>query len=109
MRLRRLPLQGATPADRQSRIRGVRLGMRRWSGAGLRDASPALSAQRAAMTPRLTIVVPALNEAARIEACLDALAPLRRRGVEVIVVDGGSSDGTAALAEPLADRVLNAP
>jgi len=61
------------------------------------------------MTPRLTIVVPALNEAAHIEASLRALAPLRRRGVEVIVVDGGSSDGTAALAEPLADRVLSAP
>ncbi|HEY6512664.1 MAG TPA: TIGR04283 family arsenosugar biosynthesis glycosyltransferase [Burkholderiaceae bacterium] len=61
------------------------------------------------MTPRLSIVVPALNEAARIEACLQALGPLRQRGAEVIVVDGGSSDGTLARAEPLADRVLQAP
>ena len=61
------------------------------------------------MTPRLTIVMPALDEASLIAEALQALAPLRRRGVEVIVVDGGSSDGTAALAEPWADRVLSAP
>ena len=40
--------------------------------------------------------LPALNEAARIGAALAALAPLRARGHEVIVVDGGSSDGTRA-------------
>ena len=57
----------------------------------------------------LSIVMPALNEAAHIAAALEALAPLRRRGAEVIVVDGGSRDGTAALAAPLADRVLAAP
>ena len=56
----------------------------------------------------LSIVIPVLNEAADIEAALRALAPLRARGVEVIVADGGSSDGTAELARPLADRVLSA-
>jgi rSAM/selenodomain-associated transferase 2 len=61
------------------------------------------------MTPRLSIVVPALNEAPRIAASLQALASMRRRGVEVIVVDGGSTDDTARLAEPWADRVLQAP
>src|SRR5579863_6971464 len=55
---------------------------------------------------RLTIVLPVLNEAAIIVAALQALAPLRARGAEVIVADGGSRDGTAALAEPLADRVI---
>jgi len=58
---------------------------------------------------RLTVVVPALNEAAGIGRCLEGLAPLRARGHEVIVVDGGSADGTRALAAPLADRVLEAP
>lgn len=58
---------------------------------------------------RLTIVVPVLNEAAGIAAALAALAPLRAAGHEVIVVDGGSGDATAALAAPLADRVLAAP
>jgi len=55
---------------------------------------------------RLTIVIPVLDEAAIIAAALQALAPLRARGAEVIVVDGGSSDGTAALARPFADRVI---
>jgi len=58
---------------------------------------------------RLTVIVPALNEAAGIERCLGALAPLRARGHEVVVVDGGSTDATARLAAPLADRVIAAP
>jgi rSAM/selenodomain-associated transferase 2 len=61
------------------------------------------------MTTALSIVVPVLNEAAAIVNTLNALAPLRARGVEVIVADGGSTDVTAALARPLADRVLTAP
>lgn len=61
------------------------------------------------MTPRLSIIVPALNEATAIRDTLQALQPLRAQGVEVIVADGGSTDGTAALAASLADRVLSAP
>jgi len=57
----------------------------------------------------LSIIMPVLNEADTIEAALRALAPLRARGVEVIVADGGSSDNTPALARPLADRVFAAP
>ena len=53
--------------------------------------------------------MPALNEAAGIRAALEALAPLRARGHEVIVADGGSDDGTADLARPLCDRVVVAP
>ncbi|MDQ3606236.1 MAG: glycosyltransferase, partial [Gemmatimonadota bacterium] len=56
--------------------------------------------------PHLSIIVPALNEAAGIRAALEPLQPLRARGHEVIVVDGGSEDATLALAQPLADRVL---
>jgi rSAM/selenodomain-associated transferase 2 len=58
---------------------------------------------------RLTIVIPVLDEAPIITAALEALAPLRARGVEIIVVDGGSSDGTGALAYPFADRVIASP
>ena len=58
---------------------------------------------------RLSIVVPALNEAAGIAGALAALAPLRARGHEVIVADGGSEDSTRELAAPHADRVLLAP
>ena len=56
---------------------------------------------------RLSVVVPALNEARGVRAALEALAPLRARGHEVIVVDGGSSDGTTQLAVGLCDQVLN--
>ncbi len=58
---------------------------------------------------RLSVVVPVLDEAAGIVAALQALAPLRAQGHEVIVVDGGSRDGTPALAAPWADRVVAGP
>jgi rSAM/selenodomain-associated transferase 2 len=58
---------------------------------------------------RLSVVMPALNEADGIEEALTSLAPLRARGVEVVVADGGSSDATVALACPLADLVIVAP
>lgn len=54
----------------------------------------------------LSVIVPVLREAAGIEDTLKGLAPLRKAGHEVIVVDAGSDDGTAALARPLCDRVL---
>ena len=55
---------------------------------------------------RLTIIIPVLNEAAIVVAALQSLAPLRARGAEIIVADGGSHDGTSRLAEPLADRII---
>jgi rSAM/selenodomain-associated transferase 2/rSAM/selenodomain-associated transferase 1 len=58
---------------------------------------------------KLAIVVPVLDEAAGIADALRALAPLRRAGHEVIVVDGGSRDDTVALAREHADRVLASP
>ncbi len=61
------------------------------------------------LSPRLSIVIPTLDEAALIEGCLLPLQPLREAGCEVLVADGGSRDATAALAAPLADRVLQAP
>jgi rSAM/selenodomain-associated transferase 2 len=57
----------------------------------------------------LSIIVPVLNEEAGIVATLQALSPLRARGTEVVVVDGGSRDRTAALARPLCDRLMSAP
>ena len=59
--------------------------------------------------PSLSIIVPVLDEAAGIAAALEALTPFRQRGVEVIVVDGGSRDRTMELARPLADRMIAAP
>ncbi len=57
---------------------------------------------------KISIIVPALNEADGITTVLAGLAPLRNRGHEVVVVDGGSSDNTLELARA-ADRVVPAP
>lgn len=54
----------------------------------------------------LSIVIPVLNESAGIEVALAALQPLRETGTEIIVVDGGSTDDSVALATPLADTLL---
>ncbi len=58
--------------------------------------------------PRLSIVVPTLDEADALVATLQALAPLRARGVEVVLADGGSTDATVALNAPAVDRVVEA-
>lgn len=55
---------------------------------------------------RLSIVIPALNEAASLAATLAPLQAMRARGVEVVLVDGGSADRTREIAEPLVDRVI---
>ena len=54
----------------------------------------------------LSIVVPVWMEAAGVVKTLEALQPLRAQRHELIVVDAGSTDGTARLASPLADRVI---
>jgi rSAM/selenodomain-associated transferase 2 len=58
---------------------------------------------------RVSFIVPALDEADGIAPTLKALQPARRRGHEVIVVDGGSRDGTPRIATPLSDAVLAGP
>jgi rSAM/selenodomain-associated transferase 2 len=58
---------------------------------------------------QLSIIIPVLNEGDAIAGALDVLAELRRRGAEVLVVDGGSGDATVAHARPRADHVLSAP
>jgi rSAM/selenodomain-associated transferase 2 len=58
---------------------------------------------------KISIVVPVLDEAATIASRLNDLQAARSRGLELIVVDGGSTDATFELARPLADQVLRAP
>lgn len=58
---------------------------------------------------RISIVIPALNEAGGIAATLGALQTLRSQGHELIVVDGGSEDGTVDRAAALCDQLLTAP
>ncbi len=70
------------------------------------DARLTLESRRARS---ISIIVPCLNEREEIDQALDALAPLRQRGAEVIVVDGGSTDGTMTGAAGKADLVLESP
>lgn len=56
----------------------------------------------------LSIIMPCLNEEEGIAHALEALAPMRERGVEVVVVDGGSIDRTVALSRARADLVVSA-
>jgi rSAM/selenodomain-associated transferase 2 len=53
-----------------------------------------------------SLIVPVLDEAAQIQQRLEPLQDLRQCGHEVIVVDGGSVDGSLPLAQSLADRIL---
>jgi dolichol-phosphate mannosyltransferase len=62
----------------------------------------------------VTVVVPARNEAARIAPCLDGLRAQQRPLIEVIVVDGHSTDATPALVRAAAEldpriRLLEEP
>jgi rSAM/selenodomain-associated transferase 2 len=55
---------------------------------------------------KVSIIVPVLNEAVHIAETLQSLSCYRESGHEVIIVDGGSSDDTLALAAQAADKVL---
>ena len=58
---------------------------------------------------RLSVIIPVLNEAAQIDACLSALRPLREAGHEIILADGGSSDAGPERARGRVDRLVHAP
>lgn len=55
---------------------------------------------------KISLIIPALNEAGNIGILLNTLQPLRQRGHEVIVVDGESADDTVTIASPLCDHYL---
>lgn len=61
--------------------------------------------------PFVSIIIPARNEAAHVAACLESLAqqdyPADR--TEIILVDNGSTDETAAIAKDRGIRVLRHP
>lgn len=63
----------------------------------------------AADNRQLSVIIPTLNEAGCIQSTLEALQPLRSRGHEVILIDGGSRDTTLSLSAPLVDRALQSP
>ncbi|NWF47198.1 glycosyltransferase [Hydrogenophaga sp. D2P1] len=58
---------------------------------------------------RFSIVVPMLNEAQEMPRLLARLSALARLGNDVLIVDGGSDDGSADLAVRAGLRVLSSP
>ena len=61
-------------------------------------------------TTDVSIIVPTWNEEKYLAKCLDALVNQSWHGSwEIIVVDGGSTDGTVGVAENYANRVLIEP
>jgi rSAM/selenodomain-associated transferase 2 len=55
--------------------------------------------------PTLSVIIPTLNAEAHLPACLERMRPAD----ELIVVDGGSSDGTVAMAREAGARLIVSP
>lgn len=59
------------------------------------------------MTPRVSILIPTLNGGERLREALDAVAAQETdQAFEIVAIDSGSTDGTLALLEERADRLL---
>lgn len=59
--------------------------------------------------PTISVVIPALDDAEMLTRCLSDLAAQLRPADEIIVVDNGSSDGTADVARAAGARVIDQP
>jgi glycosyltransferase involved in cell wall biosynthesis len=61
--------------------------------------------QMAGGLPRISVVIPSFNQSGFLARALDSLSRQEYPGLEVIVVDGGSSDGVVELLKSRADVV----
>jgi dolichol-phosphate mannosyltransferase len=81
-------------------ILGVRVVLRLIRSAG----GVRIEAAHGPRSERVSIIVPVLNETARIRTCLDSLMNQSEAVAEILVVDGGSSDGTQSIVESYGSR-----
>lgn len=77
---------------------GIRVLWRMWRSAGGERILPSENTSE----ERIAIIVPVLNEEKRLAPCLDGLLEQGEEVVEIIIVDGGSTDGTQALIQSYA-------
>jgi len=56
---------------------------------------------------KISIIIPVFNEFPRVEALLQSLQRFRSPNVEVIIVDGGSDDGTDSCCRALEGRLVD--
>lgn len=55
--------------------------------------------------PKVSIIVPVMDEEDTIDLCLKSLVTLDYPSIEVLVIDGGSKDGTGGILQMYSDRV----
>lgn len=72
-------------------------------------ARRSLPEDRSVDRPAVAVIVPARDEAHALPVLLSPLVDQLRPGDEVVVVDDGSTDGTADVARRLGARVVHAP
>ena len=80
----------------------IRVLLRMLRSAGGERITPE-EAQHASEDP-VTVIVPVLNEYDRLSPCLEGLIAQGKEVAEILVVDGGSSDGTQTLVSMYAQR-----
>ncbi|MCP9792654.1 TIGR04283 family arsenosugar biosynthesis glycosyltransferase [Vulcanococcus limneticus Candia 3F8] len=68
-----------------------------------------IQAVRRRRRPRLSVIIPVLNEAQAVRQCGASWKALEASGAEVLLVDGGSNDDTVALLQQAGLRVVAAP
>lgn len=56
---------------------------------------------------KLSIIIPCLNESQHIDSTLDLLQGARKRGHEIILCDGGSTDNTIEISSHLVDLCVH--
>jgi dolichol-phosphate mannosyltransferase len=83
-------------------VLGARVALRLVRSAGGRPLP--LAPDAPAGDERLVVIVPVLNEVARLGPCLDGLIAQHDEVEQILVVDGGSTDGTQALVRAYAGR-----
>src|SRR5690606_38180984 len=83
----------------------------RWSPASSWGAVPRTAACGSCCVPetRISVVIPARDDARHLDRCLRALATQTHPPWEVVVVDNASTDDTAAVARAHGARVVAEP